>query len=63
VRRGFQWTTSRVALFAVATGIATYGLATVQKQTTPPGTRDYARADKFETPEYGSVKDMEAVSI
>jgi hypothetical protein len=63
LHRGFQWTTSRVTLFAVATAIATYGLATLQNQKTAPGTRDYARAGKFETPQYGSVKDMEAVSI
>jgi hypothetical protein len=44
----------------VGTGISAYTVAKFQN----PSLRvaDYARADKFQKPKYGSVKDMEAVS-
>lgn len=61
VRRAWEWTTSRVLLLAVGTGIVAYGVAMTQKS--PAGVADYSRADKFQEPKYGSVKDMEAVSI
>lgn len=47
-------------LVAVGTGISAYAAAKLQD----PALRvvEYARADKFHKPNYGSVKDMEAVS-
>lgn len=47
-------------LLAVGTGISAYAVAKLQD----PSVRvvEYARADKFHKPKYGSVKDMEDVS-
>ncbi|OBT88743.1 hypothetical protein VE02_02372 [Pseudogymnoascus sp. 03VT05] len=56
--KSWEWTTAKVLLLAVGTGISAYAVAKVQD----PSLRvvEYARADKFHKPKYGSVKDMEA---
>ncbi|OBT49337.1 hypothetical protein VE00_00334 [Pseudogymnoascus sp. WSF 3629] len=56
--KSWEWTTAKVLLLAVGTGISAYAVAKLQD----PSLRvvEYARADKFHKPRYGSVKDMEA---
>jgi hypothetical protein len=53
------WSTSRVLLLAALTGISTYTFA---MQWPLSKSRDYSRIDKFSTPQYASIQDMEAVS-
>lgn len=53
------WSTSRVLLLAAVTGVSAYAYATTRAAQKD---RDYSRTDKFTTPKYASIHDMEAVS-
>src|SRR5258706_9952867 len=52
------WTTGRVLLLATVASLSTYTYATMK---TPNSDLDYGRKDKFKSPEYGTMKEMELV--